>query len=429
MSDIETILRSAQDNVTASTDVDEYWGWDSKDEPGDNKFAEDAAADQLVNEEQGESSPISPAHALTDAEWEEVLRAQREEYGCGEYSPPNDDVMVFETTDIDTLLATKEVEYVEKPFVELHHLYNYLLISLEDSCREYAMRCFGEKMTDRSWLIVKLDLGPDHNTRFSMADKQWAAPGQIEIGGWVFFIERLGLPEGINKLRDKLFPALNKLRQAAIHRWHWRLSKENLEIAMLLPDILGDERCASEMKQVYTAFLQDPAALDAETKVFLHASLCTQKSAPVLIPELLGRIQTLLENSAFAYAKKVDPTFLREYNFEVSEQVELQEYWRRWTESGSQVRQHPESLTEYPDPYGTGGGFRETLYNIKELRNQAVHRLHNADPEISTADSIRKTVEWAKTFAVMVGDSKTAEEIELIFSTWVAAYRPALNAA
>jgi len=96
-----------------------------------------------------------------------------------------------------------------------------------------------------------------------MADKNWNAPGQIELDLWDYFFKVVGLPKGNNELRMKLFSANNKQRQAAVHRRHRGLSKENLEFAMILPAVLGDDQRASEIEQLYKAFLQDPSTLNA----------------------------------------------------------------------------------------------------------------------------------------------------------------------
>ncbi len=95
---------------------------------------------------------------------------------------------------------------------------------------------------------------------------------------------------------------------------------------MMLPTVLGNDRRASEIQQVYEAFLLEPSTLDEETSAFVGTRLHTQNNEPVLIPELLCHIQSLLEASEFQYATVADPDFLETYNFKVPQQIELQEY-------------------------------------------------------------------------------------------------------
>jgi len=415
MSDLDTASKADQEIVDTSRYSDEGWTSDSEDEPGDDKVAEIAAEADSADEEQEDDSPISPAPTSTpgDAEWGEIRRQ------LGEW---DNRVTVLPSSEFDPndLEPAPPVVYVDKPFTELHYLYNYLRVSNEDSCCEYAQKYLGENLRDRPCLRWTLD---------SRSFENLTAPGQVELEGWNDFFKVVGLPKGNYELRMKLFSANNKLRQAAVHRRHWELSKENLEFAMTLPAVLGDDQRASEIEQVYEAFLQDSSTLDAGMRDLVNRRLYTQDNPPVLIPELLGQIQSLLEVSAFRYAMEVDPAFIKENDFEVPEQVELPEYWRRWDQTCLKIRQHPDSLSEYPDPDGRGMSFRFALRDVKDMRNYAVHRKFAVDPECSSAEEINKRVWSAKAFASMVGDPATAEKIELIASTWLAKYRPAVDEA
>ncbi len=402
MSGMEASLRAAQENADASRNLEDEYYLDRKNELGDEDPTDDPAE-------------IEPAEDEQEYDW------------CN--PPLSENPMFFETNDIDAVPPPIVVEYVNKPFAELHYLYNYLRVSNEDSCREYAQKQYGERLTDVDWLRVTLDGGERHQHRFEMADKPWNAPGQVELDGWGYFFGKVELPMVHYETRLKLFSANNKLRQAAVHRFHCGLSKGDLELAMMLPAILGDERRASETQQVYEAFILDPSTLDERTRAFVNTRLYTEDSEPVLIPELLSHIQTLLETSAFNYATEADPNFLKTNNFTVPQQIELQQYWTRWQTSNPTVTRHPNSLSTYPDPDSSRYSFRTTLTDIKELRNYATHRLFNADPEISSAGAIRKHVEWAKAFAVMVGDAATAEKVECIGARWLARYRPGASAA
>jgi hypothetical protein len=391
MSGMKAIRKAAEENVVISRDLSDSSSLDRVNEPGDDDPAVSRAETEPAGDEQKRN-------------W------------CND------------TVDIDAVPPLKVIEYINKPFAELHYLYNYLRVSNEDSCHEYAQKQCGGKLTDVNWLRFNLDLGGKDDDRFRMAHRQWNDPGQIELTDWAYFFEKVGLSRAYHGTRVDFFAANVKLRHAAVHRSHWELSKASLELAMMLPAILGDDRRASETKHVYEAFLQDPSSLDPSKASFLRTRLHPEREEPILIPELLCQIQTLLEASAFPYAKVEDPDFLKKYHFEVPEQVELQEYCKHWDESSSHVKQHPDSLFMYPDPEGRGFCFHSTLVNVIALRNNAAHRLFNVDPEISTAYAIRKQVESAKAFAIMVGDPATAEKIEIIASTWLAKYRPAANA-
>lgn len=58
----------------------------------------------------------------------------------------------------------------------------------------------------------------------------------------------------------------------------------------------------------------------------------------------------------------------------VPEQVELQEYWRRWVTFSSIVKQHPNSLSVYPNPQDYRSVLYSTLTDVKEFRDYAAHR-------------------------------------------------------
>ena len=337
----------------------------------------------------------------------------------------NEDWLVALTkeTEEDRKTTFTEVEFPAKSFRERHYFYNYVRLTVENSCHETAMKSTKGQIADREWCRCRLK----SNTFYQMADKEWSKPGQIEIDGWSFFSETVGLP-GTCDDRKKAFSCLNFLRQAAVHRRHGSVSKGRLETAMSLPTILGDDVRASEIRSVYHILLQDPCNRKEEDQALVDKVLYTPNEYPILIPELLHRIQQLLEHSAFAYAKEADPIWLEEHKFTVSEQIELQQYYLRWDGINHQVGPHPDVQVEDPcDNRTVTCEWYKVLSEAKELRNEATHRSYSTDPEASTVEILRDRVEWAQRFARMVGDEEQAERIESIAEEWFRKYRPVVE--
>ncbi len=131
-----------------------------------------------------------------------------------------------------------------------------------------------------------------------------------------------------------------------------------------------------------------------------------------------------MECSAFRFAQDKDPEFLEQWQAEVPEQTELQQYHQRWAIQTTNVSQHQDSLEIHPDLKGYGLDWQSALYQVKDLRNEATHRSLSADPKLSTVSILQQRVAWAKKFAIMVGDEKQADKIQGIADEWFAEYRP-----
>lgn len=319
--------------------------------------------------------------------------------------------------------------YLPNSFRELHYFYNYVRVTLENSCRDAALTALGENLADQLWCRRRLiDPGRSnhscriHDSCFAMADKEWTEPGQIELESWSYFFGKIDVPGIEFDDRIEMFECLDSLRQAAVHREHCRLSKEDLEVAMRLPTILLDEARSSEIGQVYQILLQEPSARSLEDQAVFDRLVYTQENPPCQLTQLLGQLQYLCECSAFEYAKAKDPTFLEKLPAECPERIELQEYLFRWEYEPNM--QHPDSIESYPDAEGRGWPWRQALYDIKQLRNEATHRSLRTDPKKTHISILKQRIEWAKAFVRMVGDPAQADRMQDIADEWLATHRP-----
>ena len=324
-------------------------------------------------------------------------------------------------------LAPIDLTFLGNRFREWHYFYNFVRMTLEDSCRGAVVQAWGERPEDLPWLRYKL-CDPDvpmcrvREDMHAMADKEWSQQGQIELDGWAYFFDRVGVQNIEFKDKTLVFGCANNLRQAAIHRNHSRLSKADLEVALQLPAILLDEQRSSEVQKAYQIVLQDPSERSSEDQDHFSRLVYAQEDAPIQLTQLLDQLQHLCERSAFAYAQEKNPQFLECRSATDCERIELQEYLYRW-ENRPEL-QHPSSSARYPDPDGNGWQWRQTLYDAKKLRNEATHRTVRVTSLNTTRNFIDRRVTWAKTFALMVGDSAQVKKIEEIAKEWLTHYGP-----
>ncbi len=212
-------------------------------------------------------------------------RLQDENSSLSDHNFQDDDKACSESTQCTSEYHREN--FLGGSFREVHCLYNYLMLSEEECCRQLVEKYLHDKLANYDWRREKLydpDLQNSHDRQkgscFAMADKDWLERGQIELDGWEYLFEKLDFLEISPEYRNKLFECLDDLRQAAVHRNHYRLSKDSLETALQVPSLFGDEHRASEMQRVYRIALQEPSERHPEDQTFFKNSYTPSSTTP-----------------------------------------------------------------------------------------------------------------------------------------------------
>ena len=117
--------------------------------------------------------------------------------------------------------------------------------------------------------------------------------------------------------------------------------------------------------------------------------------------KLLNKVQALLEQSCYSWAKKWAPGLLEERKWTCAEAVELLEWSKVLPKQFGKLRSDATTLE-------SGGAFRETLKATHMLRHAAVHRVP------TSAKGIEKMLKSASELAKALRDTRTRFKIEHI---------------
>ena len=232
-------------------------------------------------------------------------------------------------------------------------------------------------------------------------------PGLTELTDWTnLFAHSFGLP-GIVKpdyLKWKrMLSCVEEIRHRFVHRE--QIDVDTIRTAMKLPSVLHDEERGKMLEGAYKVlFERHPSYIPQETQRAVNEAL--YEPTPLLVaPDLLGRVQDLLEQSCFIYRRRDSNSWGAP---RISEQIELKNYQESWSGVQDTKSQREEF---FPDTKGFL--FTRTLCQIRELRNGAAHRADFTKWETFLL------VKDAIVLANLVDDRINAVEIEILAEEWL----------
>ena len=313
------------------------------------------------------------------------------------------------TADIDEPRHHKEPTYLSNRFRDLHLFYNYLRLSFEGLCHEWAMQKHGNDLADHGWKALKFSNIYDLEDDKDKVSIQYHEPGQAALEHWTFFLKKM------TSIPCEILKDVDMLRHVAVHRRHYELSIEDLENALKLPRLLDRQDSNKAIQRAYEV-IKFPTVASAKQKEEIAQVIDVYNQPIITQNDLLSRIQYLLEISCFKYATQLDLP-IHELGWTIPEEVELQQ-WEEYFQD-MRVQQAQNSLSEHPAGEGGLSSFAVVLSSMRALRNRTVHRGHNVG-ESAVPNALEADVKLAMKFAIMIGDPDQAKEIEKLAQTWYA---------
>lgn len=229
--------------------------------------------------------------------------------GCVTETPPHE--------------ATK---YIELPFRTKHYFHTYVQRILEATCVRYARAHLTERLSDLEWKKSNLLFHhPEYpNDRF--VERDWLAEDGIELEFWMRTLCQSHIRPYV-KGDAKILNAVWFLRNEAVHRGDREggpLSWDDLFDAMKFPARMGDSQGHLEIENAFRYVTED-STLDQDTRASVERAMYTPQPCTTR-HQLLGRIQTLLEETCFNYARSQIPEHLARMGLYMYEQVELNKW-------------------------------------------------------------------------------------------------------
>ena len=396
----------------------------------DDEYLSKDCLDSEVDADNGANISSRQALHLTESspDWDEHVLSQAlpsTQVTSWDFDRSGNPYIYPQVDDIDRPVPElKEAERLQNPFRELHYFYHYIVTTSERICLEFAR---GHPLWDLdSPNFLRSRLYDPENPRgfYSLADKDWNEPGQIEMSYWYFFFRKLACICCSHEQSMTVFKHLDRVRQAAVHRQHSLVDREVLEAAMVLPRLMRNREKDDEMTRVYSILRKDDGYRSPEDQEFFNKCVYTQENRPISIHEFLAQLQYLCETSAFEYARTADPEFLTSWHADCPEHIELRRYYDHWSTPSSSVKPHPSYLETHPDTYDTESRWCQTLDGMRQLRNDATHRSLCTEPAYTARKALEQRVQWASTFVAMMGEKEMVARVERIGKQWLDEYGP-----
>ena len=220
-----------------------------------------------------------------------------------------------------------EIRYLDLPFRTKHYFLTYIQRILEQTCARYAREKLSEKLSDLEWkkkfLYTYYGDNGYHNKLVSI---DWLSDDSAELESWMRMFAHSA--QYTNMPRDaKIMNAVISIRNAAVHRGDCEgFDFEDVSRAMKFPSLVGDSKGESDISAAFR-YVMDDSTLDEDTKAGVESAMYTPPPCTTVY-QLLGRIQTLLEESCFNYAARKIPQLLEAKGWTIPEQVEIQ----RWAD-------------------------------------------------------------------------------------------------
>lgn len=295
-----------------------------------------------------------------------------------------------------------EIKYNQLPFRTRHLVHTYCQRILEDTCFRYAQKqahLFGDLEWKRCNLLFRSEEWPREDR---YVNRDWLAEDGIELEIWTKFLGRNKMNSYPHVLR-----AVCNLRNAAVHRDKLydgrQLSFDDFWWATKFPSYMGDQQCYTDIMNVYLYVIEDES-LDEKARASLEEAMSTPPPCTNRY-RLLGRIQTLLEETCFNHAKRQQPETFTGPDYEMHEQTELGD-WRDLYHYNS--IHHDKSANEI---FGDMDDdcLKDSIYNVNQnIRNVVAHRTSMSECEVV------ERIQRAIYICILQSDWNQAIEVEIL---------------
>ena len=319
------------------------------------------------------------------------------------------------------------IKYSQLPFKTKHHFLTYIQRILEATCLRHARQNLSIYLTDPQWKARNLVTTFEGRKDDRLVFKDWLAEDGIELECWMQMLARC-FPVKKSKWRS-IMESVIALRNAATHRGdRGDFGFEELSYAMDFPALYGDEKGEADIANAFRYIMEDPA-LDEDAKVrrvSRQPFSCPDQERnadsdvvqirvedEMFTPrpctshyQLLGRIQTMLEETCFRYAGRKIPQILTAKGWDIPEQVELQNWINIFLNTHVQ---HDESA--------------DTIFHATGDPHLLVYLIHGARIHIRNVVAHRRSlshehligqIHAAIKLCILQGDWHQAFEIEIL---------------
>lgn len=322
---------------------------------------------------------------------------------CADIGESNNNDSGCET---ETPLPLEATNYLQLPFRTKHYFHTYVQRILEATCLRYARKHLAECLSDLEWKKRNLLFPSEEYPDDRFVGRDWLAEDGIELELWKKIFGRAYIRAWVRG-DSNILKAIMDLRNEAVHRGRSSfgepLSWDGLFFAMKFPAQLGDSQGELEINNAFRYVTED-STLDQDTRASVECAMYTPQPCATRC-QLLGRIQTLLEETCFNYARSKIPENLATNKLYTHEQVELNQwidihrtYWIRHDESANEIFPNMDQWTLSNCMHGVTAG----------IRNVVAHRAPLSDGKVITQ------VHCAIYLCIIQADWNQAIEVEIV---------------
>ena len=293
------------------------------------------------------------------------------------------------------------IKYKQLPYRTKHYLQNYVQRILEATSYRYGREHRAADLSDLEWKRKNLQFPGSNRAPDRLVHRDWLAEDEIELEYWMDFFARIHIPD-----LGYTFGSAKNLRHRTVHRNRGdggELTWECLSYAMELPAKLGYSKAQSEIDNACKFAMEDPT-LDESTRAEVEDAMYTPPPCTNRY-QLLGRIQTLLEETCFNYARREIPDVLTRAGFDMPEQVELPVWADIFRNQGIKYDDSAKGIFPEMDPCII---FRLLQLATRDIRNIVAHRSPLSDAHVVTQ------VHCAIYLCILQADWNQAVEIEVL---------------
>lgn len=284
-------------------------------------------------------------------------------------------VSVGDKKDTSATPSLDELKYLDLPFRTKQYFLAYIQRILEATCLRYAREHLKAHLSDPQWKTIHLQFPGGDRAPDRLVERDWLAEDQIELEFWMRMFASISMPHS-----KRIFESVLDLRNAAVHRSdEGEMPFEDLSCAMELPRLLGDSKGESEITNAFRYIIDDPT-LDDDTKASVENAIYIQPPCTSHY-QLLGRIQTILEQACFDNANRRIPRTLTAKGWHIPEQIELQKWHDIFRTTGIE---HDESANNlFPGSTMDSQFLQTSLFGARlNIRNVVAHRLPLSDEKL-----------------------------------------------
>ncbi|KAK3175977.1 hypothetical protein OEA41_007299 [Lepraria neglecta] len=144
-------------------------------------------------------------------------------------------------------------------FKTRYYFYKYLQRTMEPVCFRQGQDY--KEFFEKYWWLKNV-----FGDNIELRNRKWNEPDGAGLDNWATFFKRKWVTAGVifgGFSWEEIFTGAYNVRQAAMHRTP--LEKTHLYAALKLPGLLGDEKRAAEVYQVYKVVTDDPS-VDADMR-------------------------------------------------------------------------------------------------------------------------------------------------------------------